>query len=295
MKRYDIQLGLVLMLLAIVCVIALSVYYLIPGDRIPIAILAVPSLLFALGGLLTAFDVIETGLGVDDEIAALPHLLQDDVEALRQGRITGPHMLAAALICMVCAETYLLIHFDKWEAQWGSFNVLLLGLIVAVIGAVLLIKTRWFQYRPIRTPGWIIATPLIAFVICALLGVYYAEPGKRARGENYSGSDYRWTDTRGSRTGIADTWLYSDTGDTLSWIGMPDCDGDECGYLVLGLVILLVAIICVIGSALIPHFWIVATLLLLAIVMVQTARELIFSPHKLKEDAMHDEPGDSVA
>ncbi len=54
---------------------------------------------------------------------------------------------------------------------------------------------------------------------------------------------------------------------------IPDCDGDECAVLlVVGLVIL--TLVLVIGSAMIPHFWLLSASILLGIMIFIATHDL---------------------
>lgn len=52
-----------------------------------------------------------------------------------------------------------------------------------------------------------------------------------------------------------------------------DCDGEEC----LVMILIVVVIASVLASAYIPHFWVVATLILLTLMAVISLRELLYN------------------
>jgi hypothetical protein len=66
-------------------------------------------------------------------------------------------------------------------------------------------------------------------------------------------------------------------GDLGQVIDLPSCHGDECaGYLVIALILLVC--ILVIGSAMIPHFWLLSCSLLLGIMLLIAIHDLRLRP-----------------
>jgi hypothetical protein len=131
--------------------------------------------------------------------------------------------------------------------------------------------------------------PIIAFLLCAGLGIYFTEPIESGGSVTRSGSSVQSgrsapsTDRRNpnyqydyGRTRAGGYYLWSElfelgggAGDVAGGAG----DLDE-GCLVLLLVILVILLI--IGSVVIPHFWAMATFMFLVIMAMVAYREWRF-------------------
>ena len=138
-------------------------------------------------------------------------------------------------------------------------------------------------YRDLNSPTrWrIIIIPVAGFVLCAGGGFYFTEPiesgGAVTRSDNRAGSavlasavdrrspDYRY-DYSHSRA--SDYYLFSSILDLGG--GIDDVDVDEGCFAIL-LVMLVIALI--LGSIMIPHFWFLATFVLLVIMAMIAYRE----------------------
>jgi hypothetical protein len=262
----DRFIGLVLVGLAALAVPGLGLLLWREGS-LPLVALAGPAVLFLVGLLFLFTNLLETSLSISDELEELPRLVEDDIEDLRQGRFTWTHAMVAATITTAVVLLASLVWFKKWEATWGPFNILAVSAVMVALTLVVGIRSQWFQRRRERTRWRIFLIPMGAVALSVGLGLYYTEPrefgGQRQISRSLS-EEERWASSRASQSDFLDTG----TGSGLDI----DCDGDEC----LLLVVVLIAIVSVVSSAFIPHFWVVAGHWLLTLMALIAVRELLF-------------------
>jgi hypothetical protein len=168
--------------------------------------------------------------------------------------------------------SFFVFRFHKVEAMWGSIPVVITAFISMLALAWFIPRTRWFQHSHDHTPMGIFLIPLIGFIISLWRGL--------ARMENFG--VFRATPTEPARynTVRASGILVqgaSDAADMGLSISLPRCDGDACAaYLVVGLIILV--LILIVGSAVIPHFWLLSSSLLLGIMALIAFHDLRLRP-----------------
>lgn len=260
----DKILGIILICLSILSVPGFGLLLLREGS-LHLIILAAPAVIFLVGLLFLFTNLLETSLGIRDEIKELPKLVEDDVEALVQGRLTWTHLMVVATIATAIMLSVMLVRYKKWEANWGPVNILAVSAVMVAVTLVIGIKSDWFQRRRRRTRWWVFLIPLAGLILSVGLGLYATEPQELGRQTRAGGSPSD-TDRPGQ---IA--FIGLDMGDDLL-MGL-DCDGEEC----LLLLLILIAIVCVVASAFIPHFWVLAGHLLLTIMALIALRELLVS------------------
>lgn len=261
---------LILAGIAIAVVVVMGFSYL--GETTPTILFALPGIFILLGLIIILFDFTEDHLEIDDEIEEFPELIKDDIEDLKEGRVTTTHIYLLIGFFSVASEVLLLVMYRKWLASWGLVNVFLVALIVAGIGIYLGLRSSWFQWRTYKTKPWVFFTLMFGFVVCSMLGMYYTEPGSHlpVNRDNYQ---YRYEDSRAG--GDVTIFQSYNMGGSASNVDI-DCDGDEC----LGLLFIVVVVICIIGSAVIPHFWVVATILLSSQMCMVSLRDLLCTPSR---------------
>jgi hypothetical protein len=176
---------------------------------------------------------------------------------------------------------YLAWEFHKWDAKWGPINVLIVALVAAALMGWWISRRAWYRDRSITTRWRLIIIPVAGFILCASGGIYFTEPieagGAVTRSDSRAGSavlasaaDRRSSDYRYNYnlSRASDYYLFSSILDLGG--GVDDVDVDEGCFVVL-LVILVIALI--LGSVMIPHFWIGATFVLLVIMAMVANRE----------------------
>jgi hypothetical protein len=281
-RPHGVKAGVSLIALAILITIGIGLYVGAQQTDVPILILVIPATMVLIGMVFLVSGTLTRFLEIDDEIASLPELLSDDWEAIRSLRLNKAIVMFGLSIALLIGEAYCLLKFEKWLSMWGPINVMLVSVIVAIIAGVLMFKTEWFQWRSERTPWWIFIVAAVGCLLCTGLGTYFAEPveyGAPTRLEisaaGGQASHYDWSQTRASRIYIFNSTSSGGSGGSSSF-SMPECKGKSCGYLYLGILVVILVIICLVGSALIPHFWVLAVFLLFTVAFTIALRELLY-------------------
>ena len=285
--RPIVRFGLGLIIASLGIALLVSIYFLWNFGSISLTMLVFPSagVVVGVGLMIGGFG---TYLEIEDEIESFEHLVGDDIEDLMRGRITYTHVKLVGLIIAIITEVYLLFQYQKWTATWwGGVPVIIIS--VVCIGLVLYggITMNWFQNRQRRTYWWVFAAFFIGWIASAYAGVYNTEPiefGARSRIErqNYT---YNYNT---SRAGLRSNF----SGVDIPSFNLPDCgDSDGCGAVLLFIVIVIIVVICIAASATIPHFWVLATCLLIAAMALVTLREwlVVETSHKGKSDYLASE------
>ena len=260
-------LGLGLLGLSLLLALGTAAFMILFGARVPPAIFAWPGLGFILGLALFLFSFIETGLAIDDEIEDFPHLVEDDLQHMRSGTLTPALIFTVVTILAIGAEFGLLLWYRKDLAAWGPINVLLVALFVVVGALVWSLRTSWFQVRRQRLTPRVFLIPAAGWLICLIIGINYAEP------REYGGlSPLEREQMAGVTTQRASWFLYEAFDFAGESLFAADCDGEAC------LVALLIGVVLlsILASAAIPHFWVVATMVLLTFMAVVALRELLY-------------------
>jgi hypothetical protein len=261
----------------------MAVYYLNMSHFIPLEMLIFPGVGVLFAALVIFSNTVSDYTQLADEVENWHGLLADDWEALQNWQFTRTHGLVLLVGIDLLALPALYTIYGKWDATWGGINVILIGTLVSVIVAVISFNTNWFQVRHLRLPTWVIMVPVIGSLFCAGLGIYFSETevSSGPRLDSETGATYQ-PQSRGSF--IYHSWFYADDFSSGMSISLPECDDKDCGYLYLGILLIMLVVILVLASAFIPNFWVLATLLLGTIYGIIVLRELLFSPRKAKEE-----------
>ncbi len=202
--------------------------------------------------------------------------IEDDLKDIKEHRMTNTMWMIILIAIALPVFSFFIFRFHKMEAMWGPIPVAVLTFIGMAALAWFIPRTAWFK-TPIYTPMWIFLIPTIGFIITIWVGL--------ARTENMAA-------LRGSPQAIADTnsistttYIFSETADIgLSGvnISIPDCDSEGCAILlVIGLIILVFVLI--IGSAMIPHFWLFSGSIMLSIMVLIALHDLRIRRDLVKE------------
>jgi hypothetical protein len=132
--------------------------------------------------------------------------------------------------------------------------------------------TPWYNTRYYRTPTRVIVIAFAGYALAQFLGVYMTErpaPAPNDPAPLVSNIDY----------GYAGTRAYNITSQYLQFgpvpdVSMPDCDGDDCAYVFLFILFLVLIFILVAGAALIPHMWVLSGLVLLTLIALLVLHEV---------------------
>lgn len=270
--RNDVVLGRGLIIIGGISAWVFSLFFVLSNEPIPINMLIASALIILIGLTVIFFDFVEDGLKVKNEIEKFPQLIEDDIEELKKGKITPTHLMVLITLVTLVSQIVITFLFRKWQAYWlGSVSVIfvavLAGFLVAFVGA----RSNWFQIRKHRLSWWVFLIPLIFYGLSTFLGIFFVEPKiTSARGLPISQSSeyqYSWLETRSNQISFFDTISIMDGGVDMG------CDDEVC----LVILLVIVGILCVIASAVIPHFWVVATTILWVIMALVALRELLYS------------------
>ena len=276
-RRNDRILGGSLAILGMFSAAGTAAYFFLSGASLPLSMLLVPAGFTLFGVLLVFSNELERGLQIEDEIDDFPALIQDDIEDLKQGKITPAHGMLLITLLTLIGLTLTIFLYRKWEATWGGgLNALGTAVVLGFITGFVGVTTRWFQHREKRYSWGIFLIPVTALAISAFLGMYYTEP------KVISVRDQPANQSVGYESSSATSRLESvDGGGGFSIMDGAmdlDCDDEAC----LILILIVIAIACIVASAFIPHFWLVASSILWVIMLLLTLRELIYQPGKLE-------------
>lgn len=267
-----------LVVLALAALEVGAIVLLAPGGTIPYWVLVLPAAAAIAGFLLIFSHGIESHFGAF--IEKTERDLQKDVATFEEGSTTWVRAMVVFTALAAGIELVLLVAYHKWDAAWGSTSVLFVS-VVAIFGAVLLgTRNKWYSNRNYTTPKWVFLIPLAGFAMSALLGIYYTEPVSPAQGAQY---DY--SQTRASGSGWHGTYFFTDSSSDNSGVSVPKCSGKGCGYAYLLLFLILIVLLCIVGSATIPHFWVLATLVMLTFMVI-----IILHEYLVLRESRHTKP-----
>ena len=274
----DKKLGIGLSGISLATAILAGIYLAFTGGSISIAAFAWPALGFILGIGIVFFNFVEVGLQIEDEIEQFPQLVEDDLHQLRSGTITPTHFMVVGTLFAAAIEIGLLLWYEKIYAAWGPFNVLLIALLVVGLASFWSFRSDWFQIRRSRLTTRVFWIPAVGWLICSLIGVTFEEPKEYGGRSQLERSQAVISEENQMPTSPRSSYIFFRTADMAGdAIGSFDCDDEGC------LVVLLIIIVAVsvLASATIPHFWVVATMLLLTLMGVIALRELLYTDEEV--------------
>jgi len=175
-------------------------------------------------------------------------------------------------------ELGLLLWYQKIYASWGPFNVLLIAILVVGLTLLWSIRSDWFQIRKNRLAPRVFWIPAAGWLICILIGVSFAEPREYDGRSQMERSQAASSEINPSSTPRGSAYFFLRTaGMAGEAIGSFDCDDEGC----LVMLLIIIVAVSVFASATIPHFWVVATMLLLTFMGVISLRELLYTDKKV--------------
>jgi hypothetical protein len=205
--------------------------------------------------------------------------IEDDIEDIKQRTFTPTHLMVLLTVLLSVGFIGLVLSYSKLGAKWGPIPVLI-PTAAAIFAAVFRMgKSTWFRYRHFRTPLWVFLIPLAGILISTSLGIYMTEPleygGSSAHQRAVAGQpradEYGYTGTRAR-------FYWLDLFPDGAWLDVDSCDGEACLILLLALILVVVAIVLIVGSAAIPHFWVLAGFTFLTCLGMIALRELRVRP-----------------
>jgi hypothetical protein len=199
--------------------------------------------------------------------------IEDDIQDLKQRRFTNTHWMVLIASVALITFSFFVFRFHKVEAAWGPVPVIIPTSIGMLALAWFIPRTGWFRFSHDHTPMWIFFIPTIGLIISLWLGLGKTEDINIIRSDPAQTVSYNTIQP----TGI----FYQGVGDVAD-IGLsfalPDCDGDVCGAIFLVILLIVLTFVLVIGSAFIPHFWILSCSILLGIMVLIAIHDLRIRP-----------------
>lgn len=177
----------------------------------------------------------------------------------------------------------LMIKYHKLDAEWFGTPVVVFGLLSAGIIGFALTRFKWFKKPRNGFSKKMMIVLVVAIVLAPVLGVFFTEPLERGGNLTQSDVTFGRYDYQRSRMGgwyylyIVDSDLFSSSGShsstvvttSSSSVHLDDDAAEGLAYLFL----ILLVVILVVASAFIPHFWVVAMMILICITGLIALRE----------------------
>jgi drug/metabolite transporter (DMT)-like permease len=203
--------------------------------------------------------------------------LADEWRELRERSFSRSHLLVAGGVVAALVYLWLIFYYGKvTNAIW--FGWLPVG--VAAIGLSLLLyafarRTPWFYARTYRTPGWVALVAFAGFFAALALGIFMTEqPASHSRQQRLNAvaqeTDYAYVGTRAYYI----TRDFVGQGIGVPDVEVPDCDGEECGAVILAILFIVLVLVLVLGATFIPHMWVLSGLVLLTLIALIALHEL---------------------
>ncbi len=209
--------------------------------------------------------------------------IEDDLQDLKARRFTSTHVMVIMVVLSLVAFAFFVFRFHKVEAAWGPVPVIVPAFIGLLVLAYFIPRTRWFRFYRDRTPMWVFLIPVIGLVLSTWLGLAKAEDMHVLRQPATQPAVYNNVQPSGlflQSAGNVSDFAFS--------FDLPDCDGDACGTIFLVIALIVLVLVLVIGSAYIPHFWILSGTILLGIMLLIAIHDLRLRPES--PAALEDRP-----
>jgi hypothetical protein len=256
-----------------------------PGMILPLFLLAAVGC--AMVGAVLSFTQLLDHL-VKPIVEVIDEDVKDDIEDIVKARVTGAQVMFILTGGLVLVFLFLILKLHKFDAAWGGLPVYIVAFVVAAIGILIVVNTTWFQDQSLRTPLIVYLIPAAGLAISLLLGLGTENPRSLS------------LDT------TAEQVVYNDfTPLAVDFIRVPfssgvsmSCDGDGCLAVVLIVALVAITLVLVLGSAYIPHFWILSGVVLLSILVIITIHEIRLrpdAPRRMPRPAVEVEPSGSSA
>lgn len=201
-----------------------------------------------------------------------------DVSALRSADKPERRVrvFVIGLLAMVGAWLAAVTVFGEWGADWWHISIWLWGLALIAVVSVGLWAFGWLRF-PVA--NWMLWVLVIYFLLSAGAGAYFTEAAtnggipRSATAQEHT--DQKYDDNyRYSRAGgFYYYYIYSGSyaPSESSGSSTTSCSGKSCG----GLALVIVLLVLLLASALIPHFWVIATLCGIVLWLLAFRREML--------------------
>jgi hypothetical protein len=218
----------------------------------------------ALGSIFSFSQILDRF--IQPVIVEIDEDVQDDLEDIKTKGMTNALFMFLSTGLAALIFFYFVLKLHKIEATWGGLPVIIPAGIVLVIGTLIVINTSWFRDQHLPTPLLVYFIPVIGIALTLILGL---------QTENRRNLSLNVLD----QSGYNDfTPLASDFFESSLFSGGSDssasCDDDGCVAMMLIIALVVITLVMVIGSAFIPHFWLLSGMVFLAILTIITIHEI---------------------
>lgn len=167
---------------------------------------------------------------------------------------------------------YYFTTYHKWGATWLHVPVFVYGFVGAIVVWIILSNLQWFSYVRYGSSPWMMSMPLIGIFLSIFLGIRFTEPKKEDAWQTTpAGQQYVYAYNRTPAGRVWYNMRGADVGD-VGDVGSVDV-GDDSGEAIAYVFIAVIILALLIGSAIFPHFWVFATITMLAIALRIITRE----------------------
>ena len=156
----------------------------------------------------------------------------------------------------------LYLYYDKFNAEWFGINVIYVSAMAAFLTGIVIVRFRWFQNRFLSTPMKMYIILIGGFLLSTFLGIYLTEPVSRV---NMSDEEVQFYQYSRSRAGGYYLYYFGDTVDLGANIAADVADTDLDGEAVVILFLTVLVLVLIFASAVIPHFWVLAGVVLITV------------------------------
>ncbi|MBA2680387.1 MAG: hypothetical protein H0U76_18560 [Ktedonobacteraceae bacterium] len=173
------------------------------------------------------------------------------------------HMLAFASLFLSALWLWAVFAFDKWAADWWGISIWVFAILLALIFVGIAVGLSLFDVDA-STPALVICGLALFIVLSLGEGVFVSEPGLHQVPSHSTASS---SDEGSHSNFFYYYWHESTTGSSSSSSSHSNSKGAE--YVILFLLLIALLIL----SAIIPHFWVVAVFIGLALLWGFTIKE----------------------
>lgn len=206
-------------------------------------------------------------------LSELEASLEDDVEDLGAGKLTVPWLMFFTTLAVCIVFGLMVLRFHKLESMWGPLPVALAAFVAMVITMGIVASSKWFKNPSFRIPFVVYLIPVAGIILATYLGVSNTED-VRQLDFRYQNSGYHYVYAG------RPMYIFGSGSSSSGSTSTPQCKGKGCGMAFLVVALVVLTIVLVVGSATIPHFWLVAGGIFLTMMCMLTVRELMIKPKR---------------
>jgi hypothetical protein len=272
--------SIILIIVGVLSALLITLTYGLSGGNVAIflSFLSVSIILIIVGTILAFSRLLDRT--VTPFVEDLHKDIEDDLQDLKENRFTSTHWMVIIVALGLLGFSFFVFRFHKVEAVWDRVPVIIPTFIGMLALAWFIPRTRWFRNYRQRTPLWIFLIPTIGFIISLWLGLARTEDMRILRATRTESINYNAY--QGAGIILEEAGNAADFGLPL---GFSDCDSDACGVVLLVIGLIILTFVLVIGSAFIPHFWILSGSILLGIMLLIAIHDLRLRPIAHRESA----------